>query len=135
MLEAASRGALDFAAADPRDPRWWARLHLVLRQIERDDLAAIYRLRHERIAGLLAADLDDQSFKKQKAASLDLLAEVTRLLRPWENHAGDTLQDALATMSKQWIAAWGNPEDPAVQARIDATEAYLKSLDRSQPGG
>jgi hypothetical protein len=38
-------------------------------------------------------------------------------------------------MSKQWIAAWGNPEDPAVQAKIDATEAYLKSLDRSQPGG
>ena len=134
MIRAAAAGAVDFARADPRDGRWWLRLELVLDALADDALAKVYTLNLDRAVALLARPgLTPESYDRLHDDAEAWSAKLKRAYLPWvdlDPAAGR--EDAIRDLEAQWVAIWGDPADPAVAARIEATSQYLRRNDRSR---
>ncbi len=127
-MRAAASGAVDFTRADPRDPRWWRGLSLVLDDLERRDAAAI--LQAYAAVNLSVVSRPGADAKAALAAAGECLAGANKALFPWEKPAekSDIKSDA-ARLRDAWVRNFGDPDDPATQERIRKTVAALRGDD------
>jgi hypothetical protein len=131
MIQAAACGAIDFRASDPLDSKWWKQLRLVLDHLERVGLAEHYKLHYGYGLAALARDnLTDESYRKIAELTEANLVRITGLLRPWERADPEEAKAAKVDhLAQAWKQIYGDPSDPAVQARIDATVRSLQKAD------
>ncbi len=137
MCRAAATGAVDFTRADPRDPNWWRRLNLTLDHVEAESLLAIRMLKHASASRLLAAvncaalvrpDIGSSILDGFFTEADEQITAIGSLLFPWiEFSATNATKAAIDKMTTQWIATWGDPNDPETQAKIDATVAAMEA--------
>lgn len=130
MIQAATRGAVDFTHADPTDRKWNSRLLLALYAIERENVEKIVSLNNARCVALLGnSALTKESFEKLREESEKLTVRVKSLLMPWvETDKSSGRDGAINRLTELWIKTWGDPKDPAVAARINATaDALMKA--------
>ncbi len=133
MLQAASSGALDFRRADPRSRAWQRRLNIALYSIEKANVARWSEVEAAHAHAMLSrVDLTDDGYEHYQAASARHRQSVRRRLFPWFVEKVVDRGDAAKALERQWIAVWGDPKDPAVAARIEATAQALAAGDRSR---
>ena len=111
MVQAAVDGVIDYAEFDSYDAKSWIRLRIVL----------------EQLSIMAHSGMKQESLDKAWDNASDMVDKISGVYFPWQ---GDTeSQDrkpADERMRDQWVAAWGDPEDPEVAARIRATEDWLR---------
>jgi hypothetical protein len=84
IIQAAVDGLVDFSQARFRDSRWWSRLRILLRGMQRKvhltDLHAAYDFQ----LALMSAGLTDDGFKQTQENAKELYYDIVGALRPWE---------------------------------------------------
>jgi hypothetical protein len=130
MVQAAADGVIDFSQADPYDNAWWLKLKWLTNEISRKNQVRVMGLRHARYLSTLArADLDSQYVENNWDKAYQLEQATFALLFPWiipedEKSVEQALRDS-------WVNTYGDPNDPEVQAEIDATVRWLQAHDVS----
>ena len=80
------------------------------------------RARLDRISSQLGVyRLDPSSFEKLQTASGEALEDIRGKLYPWQS-----TQPATESLRDAWVRVFGDPNDPAVKAKIDATITALR---------
>ncbi len=136
MLLASARGRFDFRKADVRSNNWWRRLFITLRELYGEILQE--QLREQRQEMLLRFLFSADATQRQNLH--DLLQRTSRqqdqLRFPWEKHDEQSRMNGVAEQAKDaWVATWGDTNDPAVAAKIDATtDAILQRARKSRHG-
>jgi hypothetical protein len=133
IRRAAATRAIDFSQADPFDPSWTRRLWLVLLEIDAAGSREILALRAARQFALLSrTDLTTAGYDSLVRSSAQLIDAFAESLSP-SGAPADPNHERNA-LSQSWIAAFGDPRDPAVAASIAATAASLRAHDVSSRG-
>lgn len=122
------RQGFDFVRHDPTDPyaRLWLRICIehARRQQVRGALAALHA---DAIAGLLHTVATLSATGPVSPATREHAHKLTeqriRLLLPWSGE--DNASEARDKLRDEWVRVYGDPNDPAVKARMDAVVAYL----------
>jgi hypothetical protein len=138
MCQCAADGTLDFTKADPQDRRWYTRVSLMISEKSRAQRLFMYDLLHRRNGNLLSRDnLTEESVEKLNQESYRLLQQILQLLFPWNTfESPDQAQEsANKRLYDAWVAAWGDPEDPEVQRKIEQTAQWLVDNDASRDQG
>jgi hypothetical protein len=134
MVQAAAAGVVDFGRADPRDPKWWRYIRLIVDQLERENLRQYHRLCNDRIVAVLGRDgLGRESATRLLAESDRRIAGIAKILFPWIDHdRQESRQDQARQLRGAWEAQFGKLDDPETQRRIRRTVEWLRRGDRSQ---
>jgi hypothetical protein len=132
IVRAAVDGVIDPTTVDLRDPHWYIQLNWRLDELERKERIEILRLLHERSAARLnrAVHINLDSFnnlaKQEQKAFRELMAEYIG------DDGADAEQRVYDEARAAWIKAYGDPNDPAVRARIDTVVERLKPQPRKK---
>lgn len=128
MVRAAATGAVDFAAADPLDRRWWARLRIILDELAGQARFELNRLYHGRGRSLLALEgLGQQSLQSIQESLEAYEKEIEGILTPWRRAPKRDREAAVAKLRQEWVETWGDPESPETAESIAATVAFLEA--------
>lgn len=127
MVQAAVRGSVNFSEARIHDPRWWQRMRILLRRVEMDIFREhMHTVHRHGLLTLLVPDLKPEIFNEARDSSASAARLLRELLITWEQQ--DLTPAAKVDDFRQaWIDVWGDPEDPEVKKRIQATVDYLRN--------
>jgi hypothetical protein len=135
MVRAAATGAIDYSRGDPRDPKWWSRLALLLPEVAALAALEANRLRHAELVGLYALPGRTTPTLEQIQKDAWGLAETARrCAEPWTAAAEHRADADRATLAEAWDRVYGARDDPATIERIEATVALLKAQYRPVRG-
>lgn len=126
MVQAAQTGAIDFSLARLQDPLWWRRLKFILLSLKEENKRDIFRARLHNAAA--KSKIRWESLDVTKFWLADLNRQSNNILVSYypELRQDEAEQKQAHQHRNQWVAQYGDPNDPAVKARIDATaEAIL----------
>jgi hypothetical protein len=135
MVQAAAAGVIDFGRADPRDPKWWRYLRLILDQLERQNLKECYRLYNDRILAMLSrSNLTKESTELLLDDSETRITSIIKLLFPWLEVSREEVRKQQAVKLREaWESWFGKLDDPETQRRINETAEWLRNSVRQQP--
>lgn len=131
----------DFKAYDPRDAHDRLRLSIVLSDLANQASCKAY----EHLLGYQKAVLQVSSDENKPKVLQDVYNLTRKLIQiaiPWEDLLGDNgdksavvqqNQSTYEHMFDEWKTIWGDPQDPAVQERIEKTAKWL--MDNNQGRG
>lgn len=137
MVQAAATGVVDFGRADPRDPKWWRHLRLIVDHLEQDNLKEYHRLYNDRVISILGRpDLSRDSAEKLIEESDSRINSIAKILFPWADLDRDSIRKEQAQQLRaSWESWFGKLDDPETQKRIRDTAEWLKSTSRSKAPG
>jgi len=132
IARAAAGGAIDPAASDLLDPKFWRRLRAAVAELERRDATTV-------LSKAVDATLADLSVAVAAAAAgggsqLDAASRaVDRSLAALNEHvfpgsgaaAEDAKRSAFAALWAEWGETWGDPDSPETRAKIEEAAARL----------
>lgn len=123
-------GAIDFAAADLRDTKFWDQLRVLGEAITDDKVIELRRAELLTAASLLQASGDSGRSLEAAANRVDKVTESLRKeLFPWSK--SNPSNNVLDKMSQALYATYGDPSDPAVKSKIEAATAALWRSNKS----
>jgi hypothetical protein len=130
MVQAAAAGVVDFGRADPRDPKWWRYLRLIVNQLEQENLKEYHRLYNDRAIAMLArTDLTRESADKLLDESDARINSIVKVLFPWiEINRESAWKDQATKLREIWESWFGKLDDPETQRRIRNTTEWLKNV-------
>lgn len=139
MVCAAADSLIDFRRADPLSPRWQRHVDIIL-----DELLVRQELEWKRLDYqylLMACQESDlaatarQDLRQQLFELRQQLYQGIQRFRP--DVAGNEARRSMAQQLRDaWVRVWGDPNDPAVQAKIDrVAEALRSEREASKPRG
>ena len=126
LREAHLRGLIDCRAARPLDRDWWLQVDWALRWLERQLYAEVAGLKYELNLALLDYGLAKEAFDHHWDIAQELQSQIERHKLPWLRIEAGPGRQRIADMTKAWKAVFGDPEDPEVARRIEATVAALR---------
>jgi hypothetical protein len=129
MVQAAATGVVDFGRADPRDPKWWRYLILVVDRLEQENLKEYHRLYNERVVAVLSrTDISRESAEKLLEESDARLDSVTKILFPWAKLDRKAVHvEEAQKLRETWESWFGKLDDPDTQRRIQETADWLRN--------
>jgi hypothetical protein len=132
MVQAAAAGVVDFGRADPRDPKWWRYLRLIVDRLEQENLKEYHRLYHERLVSVLSREgLTQESVDNLYEASDSRIGDIAKVLFPWADlDRGSMRKRQAQQMRETWEAWFGKLDDPDTQRRIKETAEWLTNTAR-----
>jgi len=142
MLRAAALNRFDFKTYDPDDYFQRQRLHRILGDLSREAQVSIWDLsiQYQLIRAIRNIGNDD-ALKRIDETAYTTLTKSVNLQLPWLDMESELVEGPTGTDAEyrslfdQWKAEWGDPNDPAVQARIKQTAAWLMSEGNNGPAG
>lgn len=130
-MESVAQGKLDCRQADWRDPSWWRHCRLVLQQMECDDevliLQAALRLQTSFLGN---SQLSEEGWKEVQERCQQILQRLLKRLRPWQKDALPTRESQREAVIRRYKEVYGDPDDPAFQAKLEASLRALEEQDR-----
>jgi hypothetical protein len=136
MIQAATAGVVDFGKADPRDPRWWLSLRLILGRLEQENIRECHELYYDQVMAVLGRDwLTQESYDRLFDAADNKTTAIARIRFPWANldPRANQMQET-ARLKASWEAVFGKLDDPETQRRIQATADWLHRTDKPRQG-
>ena len=112
---------------------WWRSLRLILEDLEQRNIRVLLERRLDYHQRLLAAQPQGYSLNEIHARYQQEQRQLSKMLFPWLSLDEPGKQDdqaAVVALSQAWKAIWGDPNDPAVARRIEATATALRRLPR-----
>jgi hypothetical protein len=137
MVQAATAGVLDFGRADPRDPKWWRYLRLIINQLEQENLKEYHRLYNDRVVSMLSrTDLTRESAERLLEESDSRIDNIAKVLFPWINLDRESIRKEEAQkLRSAWESWFGKLDDPDTQRRIRETAEWLRNVDKRKVPG
>jgi hypothetical protein len=137
MVQAATAGVLDFGRADPRDPKWWRYLRLIINQLEQENLKEYHRLYNDRVVSMLSrTDLTRESAERLLEESDSRIDNIAKVLFPWINLDRESVRKEEAQkLRSAWESWFGKLDDPDTQRRIRETAEWLRNVDKRKVPG
>ena len=129
MVQAAAAGGVDFGRADPRDPKWWRYLRLILDQLERNNLKEYHGLYNARTVAVLGrSNLERDSAEKLLEDSETRISRIGKILFPWvELDRAAVRKQQAQRLRETWESWFGKLDDPDTQRRIQETADWLRN--------
>lgn len=126
IRQAAAERWVDFSAARPSDRLWWRWLHGRLDALEQRNLREFYRLKHAQNVSAMQI-VDAEGVKTHWGRANDALSGTYDSLFPWyaKDETAEDKKSHADHLRDLWVDAWGDPDDPLTQAKIDATARAL----------
>lgn len=128
MRQAHLERRFDFREADFFDRWWWRRLHWVLEGMEDENANRIESIRQNLHAGAITYGVGSEIFDCHWNQAQELNRRIYNRLFPWARQARRQVYKDLANL---WKKVWGDPADPEVQKKIEATVEQLRNLARA----
>jgi len=125
IKKAARAGVLDDPKARSLDPSWRIRLRHALRSIAAENELYCLELLHREALAILALVGSDR-LKSQLELVFTISEAIQDLCQPWRKDQKADKQNT-DKLIDTWIDTWGDPNDPEVQKRIDATVKALEA--------
>lgn len=119
MIRAAAKSGIDFKQAKPFDPWWWLRLSWLLNEVEADGARSMFAMQHSQHVAALDYSAAE-AFKHHWDAATNCTTKIYNSLYPWMKIAESNKTD-VDKMRNEWIAIFGDPEDPVVKERLELT--------------
>lgn len=133
-VRAALRGVIDYSKAQLLDAAWWRRCHILLRGMAKEDTLTLQQgVFNFHLALVSNSGLTEESFNKQQELARDAFYDIMGTVRPWEGVSADARKHKeISDLKQAYIQAWGDPSDPAWQARqAQALAAWQEELKNS----
>ena len=125
MLQASVSGVVDFTAAIPTDPHWWRTLWLKLDAWESFRAGDYYRSHAQLVLQLICRRGNSAEAQESLATRYeDCLHKWVNATFPWLD-TGSRSAPVTTQLHDLWVQTFGDPNDPAVKAKIDATVAAM----------
>jgi len=129
MAQAAGRGIIDFSTLDPRGRRDQLRLKIILQELQHQNEIELYYMLHRQLSSQLSnSGLTSDSLKNVWESSTSIYDRVKNILFPWDKPEDDKetkSKNKYVGFKEAWAGAYGDPDDPLVQAQIEATARWL----------
>lgn len=122
-------------AGDSRSVQWWHKLHWLAHEQARQDKLRYYESVLMRASMLtLTPNITTESKDAQHKLVMSAHQHILRSLFPWQNDKinEQSQQSTDAKLAASWKRLYGDPNDPIVQQRIDATVSMLTQQDRGR---
>lgn len=128
LVRAHVDGVVDFKELDLHNPAWHRRLHLVLVELLRqDELKGLELLHRRKLTYMLCNAGDPDRYNKLVEEETQLTEDYFKALDNLSKDSSDTVKNKLGKrLFAAWASEFGDPTDPDVQRRIEATAAALK---------
>ena len=124
LREAHIRRFIDLTQADPFDRHFWIRTGWTLDWLENEHIREVWHNKYALHLSLLDYELDKERFDMHWNQAREAQDEIRALLLPWLDNQGlDTV--AARGLYQSWTSLWGDPDDPEVAKRIQATVEAL----------
>lgn len=125
MIQAAAEGALDFREAAHVDRRFWNRkVRWITDCLERRNLLAALQDKFQQHLAVAKYGTDPQTFDHHWGQSNNLYRKMVRTRFPWLNTTPEDPRAVAIQMRKDYVDAYGDPNDPEVAAQIEALVAH-----------
>ncbi len=131
MIQAAVEGCLDYKEVRLDDPTSNYRTQLLLAGLAHQNDRRLHELEMlNHLAITLVANLTAESYESQRAASWKCYHDIYDSYWPPLTKAATTTpaQDARSA----WVDEWGDPQDPAVAAQIEAVAQSILKRSRAR---
>lgn len=139
IVRAALDGVIDFSQADFLDPRWHARLHLLLEELTQQDYREFLKMKAGRELAYISSPFhDENSWAAHTKAEAEYLEDWTDNLFGIKTERGDRRARIAKAHRDAWQQEFGQMNDPETQRKIDETVASLRmqrDQARSEPHG
>lgn len=112
---------------------WWRSLRLTLEDLEQRNIRTLLERRLDYHQLLLASQPQGYELNKVHQRYQQEQRQLSKMLFPWlslEDPGKQDDQAAVVALSQAWKAIWGDPNDPAVASRIEATATALRRINR-----
>ena len=129
IVQASVTGALDFRDARPLDRRWHKRLRWTLDYLDRQNDARVVENLIQQHLAVLDYNGDDNQFSTHWDEANRLRARYGGLVSPWGDWAPPDPQELAAQMHEEYVATFGDPQDPEFDAEMDRLIAYWEGKD------
>lgn len=129
MLQAAASGVIDFSHVDFDSSYDKIKVRLLLREVQKQNEVQLYNILHAQLAAQLSnSGLTQDSLEKVWKSTGSIYDHVKQLKFPWLKDEKETTKEEAAKyagIKEVWANAFGDPDDPMIQAQIDATARWL----------
>jgi hypothetical protein len=127
LREAHVRKLIDFREAKFLDRNWWLSAGWVLEWLEKELYGEVYGLKYALHLALLEYALEQRTFDLHWEQAQDFQARIIRHKLPWLKIEHGPSQQEVKSMAAKWAEIFGDPNDPEVAQKIEATAAALRS--------
>lgn len=119
---------MDFSQARLLDRQWHRGLHLLVEGLQLKRQREFNSLRlHRQLAQLSIENIDPTSFQAVQASCTDIMIELDNAYHPWRYKSKEDRQKEMAAGWKSsWRRFFGDPNDPAVKAKMEQLAAALR---------
>jgi len=121
------RGLVDCRQARPLDRDWWTGVFWALDWLEQRLYCETAELKYRLHTALLDYALPEKSFDHHWDQAQALQHLITNAKLPWLKIEAGGGRPWIASMAETWKAVFGDPKDPEVASKIEATAAALRS--------
>ncbi len=129
MFQAHITGAVDFSRARLRDPRWWRYLEAVLAALSQTNGRTV--LGHMVQYNLAKSQATWLPEKTKLESAKEALQRIVQIADSYEGTAprseAQQRKDEAQQLHDAWSSVFGDPNDPEVAARIEATAKALEN--------
>src|SRR5262245_27654255 len=126
MRQACIEGYLDHADANILDRTWMAKAKMTLDWLEHKNRVEVSKLQHELNCSLLSYAAGDRAVDLHWHQAVELQNSVRKAILPWvPEEEAKVMRKTVYDMVDTWKKIYGDPNDPTVSAKIDATVAEL----------
>jgi hypothetical protein len=120
MVQAAASGAIDFAAADLLDRRWWTKVRWILDRIEETNVLTVLQLQHAQHASVVNYNLSKEAFDQHWNGGNDLIKTVHDIQFPWaKKQQAAASNRGRSDLLEEWKQRFGDYKDPEVRKHYD----------------
>ncbi len=135
IVRAAVRGVVDFSHAKLLDRHWWLRLHILLDEVENEDMIELAKqafLFHMLTAANGA--ISEQSFDTARKTAKTMFKRIDSWLRPWVETNEENVAQQNRGLYEQHIGSLNDPNHlAAVQQTIDSMNREMAQAKMEQP--
>jgi hypothetical protein len=128
LRQVACEGTIDLSRFDRFDRRSWQRLGIALNYTETKNLCAIEQMQHVQILARMISSKKREERNTLWEKAGEIVSEALDMYFPWMAQATKkTRARTIESMTSLWEQKWGKLDDPATQARIQATVRMLQA--------
>jgi hypothetical protein len=86
------------------------------------------KLKYELNVAVLDYAIEQKTFDLHWDQAQELQTIINQRLLPWMDHQKGISRQEVKDLAKSWAKAFGDPREPEVAARIEATAAALRKM-------
>ena len=127
-MRSAARRGINFAEADLLGRWWWVKVAWVLDEEDRGAARELAKAEHAQYVGAFDNSPGSKAMKKNWESATASIIRLHNAYYPWNKQREPSMRDDAKLMLDEWKRRFGDPRDPKVRARINATAKQWRAV-------